>query len=45
MKGDLLSRYDWSFEGAFFAIDMKSEGFISADSLKLFLRVNGYTAT
>jgi hypothetical protein len=45
MKFELLSRLDWSFEGAFNAVDMRREGYLSADTFKLFLRLNGYTAT
>ncbi len=45
MKAELLSRLDWSYEGAFQIIDMRRDGYLSADTLKLFLRVNGYTAT
>jgi Ca2+-binding EF-hand superfamily protein len=45
MKAELLSRLDWSYESAFRTIDLRGEGFLSSDSIKLFLRINGYTAT
>jgi len=45
MKSDILSRYDWSYEGAFSSIDMRRDGYLSAETFKLFLKVNGYTAT
>lgn len=45
MKAELLIRLDWSYEGAFQALDMRRDGYLSAETFKLFLRVNGYTAT
>ena len=45
MKGEILCRFDWSFEGAFSAIDIRKDGYLSADTFKLFLRLNGHTAT
>lgn len=42
---ELISRFDWTFEGAFSALDIRKDGFLSFDTFKLFLRLNGYTAT
>jgi Ca2+-binding EF-hand superfamily protein len=45
MKEELQARPDWSLKGAFDAVDLRSDGFLNSDSIKLFLKVNGYTAT
>jgi Ca2+-binding EF-hand superfamily protein len=46
MKEEIQSRsFDWSIKAAFDAIDMRADGYLSCDTFKLFLKVNGYIAT
>ena len=46
LKDEIQSRsFDWSIKAAFDAIDMRSDGYLNCDTFKLFLKVNGYTAT
>jgi Ca2+-binding EF-hand superfamily protein len=45
MKNDIQRAFDWSLKAAFDAIDMRGDGYLSCDTFKLFLKVNGYIAT
>ena len=45
MKNEIQRSFDWSLKSAFDAIDMRGDGYLSCDTFKLFLKVNGYTAT
>ncbi len=45
MKEELRNRLDWTWKGAFDAIDMRGDGYLHGDTFKLFLKVNGYTAS
>jgi hypothetical protein len=42
---ELTTRFDWSVQGAFDALDIYKEGRVSVDSLRTFLKVNGFLTT
>ena len=45
MKNEIQRAFDWSLKAAFDTIDMRGDGYLSSDTFKLFLKVNGYIAT
>lgn len=45
LKRELTCRFDWSVQGAFETLDFYNEGRISVESLKTFLKVNGFQST